>query len=57
MNNREMPIGIQDFEKLREEKYLYVAKTDFVYSLAKKSAPYFLTSKKIGLSIPSFIST
>ena len=27
---REMPVGIQDFEKLRSEEYVYVDKTDYV---------------------------
>ena len=28
---RKLPIGIQTFEKLREENYLYVDKTAMVY--------------------------
>jgi len=28
---REMPIGIQDFEKLRKDNYVYVDKTQYVY--------------------------
>jgi hypothetical protein len=39
---REMPIGIQDFEKLRSEEYVYVDKTDYVYQLATTGKPYFL---------------
>jgi hypothetical protein len=37
-----MPIGIQDFEKLRTENYVYVDKTTYVYDLASRSTPYFL---------------
>ncbi|MDR1631630.1 MAG: AAA family ATPase, partial [Dysgonamonadaceae bacterium] len=39
---RKMPVGIQDFEKLRTENFLYVDKTQFVYKLAQESRPYFL---------------
>ena len=28
---RKLPVGIQDFTKLREEGYIYVDKTDLVY--------------------------
>ena len=30
---RKLPIGIQTFEKLREENYLYVDKTAMVYKI------------------------
>lgn len=36
------PIGIQSFEKLREEGYVYVDKTDLVYSLTYEGCVYFL---------------
>ena len=39
---RELPIGIQDFEKLRTEGCLYVDKTQYVYDLTRNSRPYFL---------------
>jgi hypothetical protein len=42
MQNRKMPIGIQDFEKLRAGGYVYVDKTAFVYRLAQEGNPYFL---------------
>ena len=32
-NERKLPIGIQSFEKLREEGFLYVDKTEYVYRL------------------------
>lgn len=38
---RKLPIGIQTFEKLREENYLYVDKTAMVYKIASNSTPYF----------------
>jgi hypothetical protein len=39
---RDMPIGIQDFEKLRTGNYVYVDKTEYVYQLARLSTPFFL---------------
>ena len=42
MNNRFLPIGIQDFEKLRNFKNIYVDKTPYIYELARTSMPYFL---------------
>ena len=40
---RKLPIGIQTFEKLREENYHYVGKTAMVYKLASNSTPKFLS--------------
>ena len=40
---RKLPIGIQTFEKLRKENYLYVDKTEFVWKMAFASNPYFLS--------------
>jgi hypothetical protein len=37
-----MPIGIQDFEKLRTDNYVYVDKTAFIHQLAETSNAYFL---------------
>jgi len=53
---REMPVGIQDFEKLRTEECVYVDKTQYVYALTRKSRPYFLgRPRRFGKSL--FIST
>ena len=41
--NRKLPIGIQTFEKIRKEGYLYVDKTEFVWKIASTSTPYFLS--------------
>lgn len=41
--NRNLPAGIQDFEKLRELQYVYVDKTEYVYKLVKSSIPFFLS--------------
>ena len=37
---RNLPIGIQSFERLRRDGYLYVDKTAFVYELASTGNPY-----------------
>ncbi|MDR0937931.1 MAG: AAA family ATPase, partial [Mediterranea sp.] len=42
MNSRPLPIGIQDFEKLRKDGCVYVDKTAYIYQLARTSSPYFL---------------
>lgn len=53
---RKLPIGIQDFEKLRNENYLYVDKTEFVYSLVHSGTTYFLSRpRRFGKSL--FLST
>ncbi|MEG2067395.1 MAG: AAA family ATPase, partial [Tannerellaceae bacterium] len=36
INNRKLPIGIQSFEKLRRNDYLYVDKTALIYQLVSK---------------------
>ena len=38
---RNIPAGIQDFEKLRDINAVYVDKTEYVYKLAKTSVPFF----------------
>lgn len=51
-----MPIGIQDFEKLRNGNYRYVDKTLYVHLLAKTDSPYFLSRpRRFGKSL--FLST
>jgi hypothetical protein len=39
---RKLPIGIQDFEDLRTNGYVYVDKTKYVYDLVTFGKPYFL---------------
>lgn len=57
MNNpssfpRKMPIGIQSFEKLRRENYVYVDKTALIYKLVSTSNPYFLSRpRRFGKSL------
>ena len=40
---KQLPIGIQDFEKLRNGNYLYVDKTAIVYQLATTGCYHFLS--------------
>ena len=49
---RKLPIGIQTFEKLREESYLYVDKTAIIYQIVSGSIPYFLSRpRRFGKSL------
>ena len=46
------PIGIQDFEKLREGNYLYIDKTQLIYKLASGFGYYFLSRpRRFGKSL------
>ncbi|AIN93449.1 ATP-binding protein [Treponema putidum] len=54
--SRKIPIGIQSFEKMRNDRYLYVDKTKYVYNLVRTSSPYFLSRpRRFGKSL--FLST
>ncbi len=47
-----LPIGIQDFEKLRQENFLYVDKTKHLYRLIKTGRAYFLSRpRRFGKSL------
>ena len=47
-----LPIGIQDFEKIRTDGYLYVDKTRFVYKLTHEGCYYFLSRpRRFGKSL------
>ena len=39
-NDRRLPVGIQSFEKIREQGYLYVDKTDIIWQLANRNKTY-----------------
>ncbi|MBR1872539.1 MAG: AAA family ATPase, partial [Bacteroidales bacterium] len=39
------PIGIQDFENIRRDNYVYVDKTDLVYNLSHGSGKYYFLSR------------
>lgn len=52
MNRRKLPIGIQGFEKLRTENFLYVDKTEYIYQLVHNNVPYFLSRpRRFGKSL------
>ncbi|GHT54198.1 ATPase AAA [Bacteroidia bacterium] len=54
--SRKLPIGIQDFEKLRTTNHLYVDKTAYIHRLANEGCPYFLgRPRRFGKSL--FLST
>ncbi len=40
MSDRRLPVGIQSFERIRKENYLYVDKTDIVWNLVNKGKKY-----------------
>ena len=49
---KKLPVGIQSFEKLRNEKFLYVDKTDYVFQLVHNNIPYFLSRpRRFGKSL------
>ncbi len=39
-HERKLPVGLQSFEEIRREGYLYVDKTDLVWQLANKNVKY-----------------
>ena len=52
MGNRIYPIGIQNFEKIRKERYVYVDKTALMYKLVKSGSYYFLSRpRRFGKSL------
>ena len=53
---RKLPVGIQSFEKLRRDRYIYIDKTAFLWHLVQGSHPYFLSRpRRFGKSL--FLST
>lgn len=52
MSNRIYPIGIQNFESLREDGYVYVDKTALIYKLVTTGRYYFLSRpRRFGKSL------
>lgn len=46
------PIGIQTFDKIREDEYVYVDKTDLIYQLVSTGTVYFLSRpRRFGKSL------
>ena len=52
-NDRKLPVGIQSFEKIRKDGYLYVDKTDIIWQLANRNKTYNYLSRprRFGKSI------
>ena len=52
-NNRRLPVGIQSFEKIRKEQYIYVDKTDLIWELANngKTYNYLSRPRRFGKSV------
>lgn len=49
---RKLPIGIQTFEKIRKDGFLYVDKTDLIYELVSQNVPYFFSRpRRFGKSL------
>ncbi|MBQ9655203.1 MAG: ATP-binding protein [Prevotella sp.] len=49
---RKYPVGIQSFEKIRKEDYLYIDKTPFIYKMITEGCPYFLSRpRRFGKSL------
>ena len=47
-----LPIGIQDFESLRKDGYLYIDKTELIYKMIKGGRYYFLSRpRRFGKSL------
>ena len=53
INDRKLPVGIQSFEKIRKEGYLYVDKTDIIWQLANrnKTYNYLIRPRRFGKSV------
>ena len=41
------PIGIQSFDRIVEDGYMYVDKTDLIYSLTHEGSIYFLSRPRL----------
>lgn len=49
---KQLPLGIQSFEKLREGDYLYIDKTESIYNLVTQGSAYFLSRpRRFGKSL------
>lgn len=49
---KKLPLGIQDFSKLREDDFLYIDKTDFIYDLIHNNQAVFLSRpRRFGKSL------
>ena len=52
-NDRRLPVGIQSFEEIRKQGYLYVDKTDIIWQLANKGKTYnyLIRPRRFGKSV------
>ena len=49
---RKLPVGIQDFERLIKDGYVYADKTEYIYHLVHEGKPYFLSRpRRFGKSL------
>ena len=49
---KKLPIGIQGFEKLRTDNFLYIDKTEYIYELVHNNVPYFFSRpRRFGKSL------
>ena len=49
---RKYPVGIQSFESLRKDGYLYIDKTPLIYKMITEGKPYFLSRpRRFGKSL------
>ena len=57
MSNKIYPIGIQNFEKIRNDGYFYIDKTALIYQMVKTGSYYFLSRpRRFGKSLSTFYS-
>ena len=50
--SKKLPNGIQSFEKLISENYIYVDKTEYIYNLIHSGAPFFMSRpRRFGKSL------
>jgi hypothetical protein len=54
---RLLPIGISDFKKLREENFIYIDKTQYIYKLMKEGSGYYFLSRPRRFGKSLLIST
>ena len=49
---RKYPVGVQSFESIRKDGYLYIDKTPFIYKMITEGKPYFLSRpRRFGKSL------
>ena len=49
---RKYPVGIQSFESIRQDGYIYIDKTPLIYKMITEGKPYFLSRpRRFGKSL------